>query len=511
MAKKLRPLDQRSQVVTIPAPYAGWNAVSSLTAMEPSEAIRLENFIPDTAGVRTRNGYSSHATGVGTRVDSLMTYTSPTAAKLFAASSTGTIYDVTATAAGTSSLILTNGQFSHVMMGTPAGAFLVVCNGTDKPYRYNGTAWATASITGCTAGSTTFVAVTQHQQRLFFIQKDTLDAWYLPVSSVAGAAQRIQLGPYCRLGGYLQAVASWTRDGGAGMDDQIVFLTSKGEAILYSGTDPTSTTLWAKVGTFRIPEPVGRRCVTSIGADLALITSQGVMPFSSILPLSPGGSAKVAATQNISAAFQEYYSNGSAFFGWQVIENSRERLLIINAPRTEFTTIDQLVMNTQTGAWCKFTGIPANCWATLGDKLFFGGTNGTVYRYGGSSLDAGTTPISAIATTAFQTLGSPATKQFQMARAFGVAPDGLVPGVGIHLDYATANITVINRAYQSVGTNWDSALWDSFQWAGGTVTTREWQSINGMGSAVALETQVTTSEEVRLNSIDVMFEVGGYL
>src|SRR5512147_3304658 len=95
------PRDQRSKVVTIPAPYGGWNARDSLTAMPPTDAIRLENFIPDTQGVRTRDGYASHSTGVGTRVDSLMAYTSPTTSTLFAASSSGKIYDVTATSTAT--------------------------------------------------------------------------------------------------------------------------------------------------------------------------------------------------------------------------------------------------------------------------------------------------------------------------------------------------------------------------------------------------------------------------
>jgi hypothetical protein len=509
MARK--PLQQRSQVTPVPAPFGGWNARDALTAMPPTDAITLENFIPDAGGVRLRSGYAQHATGVGSRVDSLMEYSGPTANKLFAGSSAGDIYEVTATATATSLVTgLTNGKFQHVMHGTPAGAYLIVCNGAAAPHMYDGSNWATASVTGCTAGSSTFIHVTTHQSRLWFVQKDTLDAWYLPVASVQGAAQRLQLGPFCRKGGYLQAIASWTRDGGAGMDDQIVFITSKGEAVLYSGTDPTSSTLWAKVGTFTIPEPVGRRCFAQIGADLGLITSQGVVPLSSILPLSATGAAKVAATDKITRAFDSAYRSGSSLFGWQVIENSRERLLVVNVPVVENTETRQFVMNVKTGAWCLWKDIDAQCWSTFGDKLYFGGLDGKVYRYGDTYDDNGA-GITARSRGAFSDLGVPNTKHFIMARPNMIAPDGLVPGVAASVDYDTTIPTVVSSPFEGAGGYWDVSTWDETDWAGGTSLVKDWQTINGVGTSVSIATEVTVTDLVEFNTVDVMFEVGSYL
>ena len=43
-----------------------------------------------------------------------------------------------------------------------------------------------------------------------------------------------------RRGGYIKAMASWTLDGGAGMEDQLVLFSSNGEAVIYGGTDPDS-------------------------------------------------------------------------------------------------------------------------------------------------------------------------------------------------------------------------------------------------------------------------------
>jgi hypothetical protein len=512
MASRPRRARQRSTIVNLPAPYGGWNARDSLVAMPPEDAIRLENFISDAGRVHLRNGYTSHATGVGTRVDSLMEYSGPTGAKLFAASSGGAIFEVTATATATSLVTgLTNGKFQHVMHGPPAGSYLVVCNGEAAPHMYDGSTWATASVTGCTAGSSTFIHVTTHQSRLWFAQKNTLDAWYLPVASISGAAQRLQLGPFCRKGGYLQAIASWTRDGGAGMDDQIVFITSEGEAVLYSGTDPTSSTLWAKVGTFTIPEPIGRRCFAQIGADLGLITSQGVVPLSSILPLSATGASKVAATDKINRAFESAYRNSSALFGWQVIEDNREKLLIVNVPVVENSELEQFVMNVKTGTWSRFTGIDAQCWSTFGDQLYFGGTNGTVYRYGGVHDDVGE-PITGICRGAYTNLGVPNTKQFQMARPNMLAPTGLVPGIAVTVDYDDRMPTVVASTVDTPGGLWDTFLWDTTDWATSEIgLVKDWQTVNGVGSVVSVATEVIVTDEIEFNSVDIMFEVGGYL
>jgi hypothetical protein len=39
-----------------------------------------------------------------------------------------------------------------------------------------------------------------------------------------------------------------------------VFMTSRGQCIIYSGTDPTSSSNWTLVGVFNLPPPLGVRC-----------------------------------------------------------------------------------------------------------------------------------------------------------------------------------------------------------------------------------------------------------
>jgi hypothetical protein len=80
------PRQQASQTVTVAAPIGGWNARDALGAMDPLDAVTLQNFWPGTNSVILRNGYTKHATGFPSTVESLMPYSSGTANKLFAVS-----------------------------------------------------------------------------------------------------------------------------------------------------------------------------------------------------------------------------------------------------------------------------------------------------------------------------------------------------------------------------------------------------------------------------------------
>ena len=51
--------------VPLIAPITGWNTRDALDGMMASDAVLLDNWFPDTAGVTVRNGYVSYATGVG--------------------------------------------------------------------------------------------------------------------------------------------------------------------------------------------------------------------------------------------------------------------------------------------------------------------------------------------------------------------------------------------------------------------------------------------------------------
>ena len=153
---------------SLSAPIGGLNTRDAVDLMPQTDAIRLDNFFPGSTDVSLRKGFTNHVTGFSAAVHSLLTYHSPTANKLFAASGTA-IYDVTSSGSLGSAVVtsLTNAKFQFVNFTTAGGSFLFIVNGADAPRHYNGSAWATPSITGITPAN--IKNVVAYKERLFFI------------------------------------------------------------------------------------------------------------------------------------------------------------------------------------------------------------------------------------------------------------------------------------------------------------------------------------------------------
>lgn len=498
---------------SIPSPYGGWNARDAKSEMAPTDAIVLDNWVPGEQGCQQRRGFAVHATGLtGNFVESLIPYNKAgETAKLFAAADTR-IFDVTV--AGTATAVvtgLTNARWQHTMFGTPGGHFLVICNGADSVRNWDGTSWTTPVITSAT--SSTFINVCVHNTRLWFVENNSLKIHYLPVQSVAGAAKQINLSEHCELGGKLMAMASWSRDGGSGPDDYAVFITSEGQVLVYGGNDPDDAATWGLVGKFNGPKPIGHRCLIKLGADLCLLSNQGLLPLPQYLGRSSAALKGTSLTEKISGAFRSAVRSGGSNYGWQVIEYPKENLLIINVPITERSEQHQYIVNLATGACARFKGMNAGCWALKGDDLYFGGNNGKVYAYGGSSVYSDdSAPVTTLAIQAFQNFGTTRQKHFKMARPLISGPEGYAPGVSMLLDYNSETLPTFDPPnFEAIGPFWDEELWDTALWSSGLVVSNLWQGINGTGvtGAIAVSSQVTTA--LIWNQTDILFETGGVL
>ena len=124
-------------------------------------------------------------------------------------------------------------------------------------------------------------------------------------------------------------------------------------------------------------------------------------------------------------------------------------------PILERTQQHQYVMNINTGAWCRFTGINAGCWSLLGDNLYFGGNDGVVCKFDCGHLD-GASNITGTLQSAYGTFGSVQTKRYTMARPLFLAPSGYNPPVTIQTDYDTSEPAVNMVSVQTGGTQWNA-------------------------------------------------------
>lgn len=498
----------RSQ--SLPAPVGGWNARDAKADMDPADAIELINWFPKTTTCQVRFGYSDHATGLGGQCETVMSYQGGATSKLFAAvrqPSTSVIYDVTtAGAVGSADLSsLSNARWQHVNFSTSGGAFLVCANGADSVRNYNGSAWSTPSITGVT--SSTLVHVNSFKNRLWFIENNTLQAWYLPTQSISGAAAALDLRAFCPHGGYLMAMGTWTIDAGYGVDDHAVFITSEGDVLVYRGTDPSSASTWALVGVWWLGSPIGRRCFVKYKGDLLLLTTDGVLPLSGALQ-SSRLNPRVALTDKIQQAQSEATQQYGTNFGWQMMPFSQQNMLIVNVP-VQAGSQEQYVMNMITGAWGRFQGWPANCWEVYGDDVYFGANNIVALAWDTNADDGD--DIETKGLQAFNYFGSRGQlKRFTMMRpTFQSDGQPSIQG-SINVDFSTADPASSLQVSTPNNILWDAAVWDQAQWGGSLIPLAAWQGATGVGYCGAPRFATMTNDiQLEWVSTEVVYEPGG--
>jgi hypothetical protein len=510
---------QASEPIPVPSPTGGWNAVDSQSNMKPDQAITLDNWFPTAKDVRVRRGYELHANGMGSGVvESLLIYNGVTVvgSKMFAATG-GVIYDVSAGGAGSSSVTgLSSNRWQYANFTTSGGKFLWICNGVDAPRHFDGTTWATPSLTVTTFSASDIVNVNAHKNRLWFVFKDSTVAGYLATGAVAGTVTNFELGGLLTKGGYLVAMATWTKDGGAGEDDLAVFISSRGQVAVYAGTDPASAVTWQLVGVFDLGAPIGRRCFAKVAGDVALVNIDGVLPLSKALVTDRGAAAGVAITRNINDAMNEVARSYSGNFGWELTPYPTGTMAILNVPIEEGQTQYQFVMNTLTGAWCRFLGQNANCWAVFNDDLYFGGNDGTVNLADTGGLD-GEDPIDAICQQAYNYFGSRGSfKDFKMMQPLLTTDADSRPSVGISTDYKDNVALGTPTAATASSALYDVALYDTDVYAPDSRSVADWTTVTGQGYCASIHFRFRSAPTsgvliTRWNGANMLFEPGGVL
>lgn len=537
--KPARPNPARMQVskgASIPAPVGGWDAVSPLADMPEDRAIVLDNWFPSTGDVRVRRGHKVHGSGMGSAVvDSLMVYSALTSAasKLFSATNSS-IYDVSSSGAATEVLGgRTSNRWQYTNFTTSGGKYLWMCNGAEAPVHYNGSVWATPSLTGVT--SSDIINVNAHKNRLWVVLRDSTQAGYLPTGVVAGAVTTFELGGLFTRGGYLVAMGTMTRDGGAGEDDLAVFISSRGQCAIYSGTDPSSASTWALIGVYDVGAPIGYRCFTKVGGDLALICVDGVLPLSEGLQTDRGAAANVVITSRINNAMNEAARSYATNFGWEFTPYAKGTMALLNVPITEGILQHQYVMNTLTGAWCRFKDMNANCWAVFRDRLFFGGNSGVVYEADTGGIDL-TEPINAVGQSAYNYYNMPGKlKQFKLCQPLLTADSDNRPAIGFSTDFKDNASLGTPTSASTASALYDTAIYDLDVYAVENRTVADWTSVTGIGQCASIHFRARTGAEsglglwdisewdedpwsvdsgdvvMRLNGFNVVYEPGGFL
>lgn len=477
----------------IPAPTDGWDAISPLAEMDPKRAPILINWVPRPGYVELRGGFNQYNNTLEatTPVESLMVYRSGSGEKMFAAGDSK-IFDVSVNSAITTSVSgLSSARWQYVNF-TPASSTTVIqcVNGVDALHQFDGTTWTTPSITGVPGGTNAIININAQKRRLWYVLNNSTVAAYMPTDAITGAIAGTQdCGALWTKGGYMVTMVSWTVDGGTGPQDYACFISSRGQISIFSGTDPTNSNVWALVGTFDTAPPIGRRCALRIGSDVALITEQGVIPISQVLPFDPSADRSVAVTARIQNAMALASQQAKSNFGWQMISFPAQQLAFLNVPLTENSNQQQYVMNALTGAWSQFIGWNANCFEIYNDNLYWGGNNGSINQgYIGSS-DNGVS-IPADMQCAFNWLDEPGkVKRMTMVQPLLNLGGNITPTMAVDTDFMTST-SVAPVATLTGGSVWDTAVWDTSLWSVLSINFAQWLSVDAIGHALAIRMRV---------------------
>jgi hypothetical protein len=510
---------QVSRTISVPAPVAGWNRRDSVATMKPLDAIQLDNYFPTASDIVLRKGSAEHATDIvdagqdEIRVETLAVYRPQSGPQQMWAFADEYLFDVTGTgAAGVPELdSLTNARWQYVNFATAGGQFILAVNGADEMLRYDGTNWlhlngvSSPSIGG--VASTALVNVNVFKERPYYVEIGSMSAWYPDVGTFAGTLTEFSLDAVFKRGGYLMAMGTWTVDGGLGLDDFAVFISSEGEVAVYQGIYPGDTA-WALIGLYNIGSPIGRRCCVKYGGDLLIITNDGVIPASKAF-INDRTSKAIAITDKIQGAMSDSAASYKLNEGWSLTQFPAGSMLILNIPVAPDRE-EQYVMNSVTGAWCRFTGWAASCFEIFNDELYFGTLGGVHQAWSGTS-DL-TTQIVGEIIPAFSYFGARTQlKQWSMFRpivAVDVNPEQIRAGIDVDYVIKTPESTIDFPVIG--GSLWDVAQWDLAVWGGLPTVQSRWYSATAVGYCAAAHLKTTSSRSViRLLAIDYVICDGG--
>lgn len=506
MRRPLRPITRRavSRPHVTPAPSRGWNARDDLDAMHPLDAVELINFFPSSGGVSTRKGYTSHATGLGGTVFTLAEFDSGSTRNLLAAAN-GNLWDVTATASSLASGFLSD-KWQHAQFDPAGTALMGLVNGKDDPQTFDGSTIAAMTISGNGLTPSNLDGINVFKGRTYFWDSNTQDFWYSAVNALGGTLTKFPLGRVSGFGGNLVAMGTWNVDGGDGVNDMAVFCMSSGDVIVYNGDDPGS--LWSLVGVYRLGAPLSTRSIIKLSGDLVITTSDGYVPLSKVLKSGRVGEGGVSnkIVDEVVRVTKQYKSN----YGWDIVHYPHGEMALFNVP-VSATQFDQHVINTSTGAWCKFKGWNGVSWSLLNDELYFGGTDGVVYKADTGTVD-GTADIHAIGQQAWTHLGGRGVqKQVTLARLTGktdVASFNYKLEIGV--DFVNPTGQPDDSSPADIKTPWDSP-WDS-AWSEEEMIIDRWETASVFGDAFCTRVQIKSSTAgLDWYSTGMMFEAGGLI
>lgn len=463
---------QTSAPLTYPAPTLGLVTTASMGAAPSGSASILENWMMTLTGARVRGGSVRRSLAAdGGAIRSAFKYKYGGLEKMFMATNSG-IYDMTAPAAPPATTAaavsgLASGDWCAFQQTNAGTSYLVCFNGTDDRRLFNGVSWGTSpAITF--SDSTTMASLNYgwiFKNRQFLIKNGSLDAYYLDLNAVGGAALVFPLGGVLKKGGSLLMGFSWSIESGDGPNEYCAFVTTEGEVAIYSGSNPSDANDFALKGVYQIGKPLGKNAQIKSGSDVLVATIDGLTPISQIFQRDRQTLALVSMSRAIEKEWK--IAANAVPRGWTLTLWPEQNLVFVAFPENTVLPDTTFVFNVLNNKWSIIKNWAASAYQTLQGSLFFGSIGGYCWQGDTSGSDNGA-PFFATYLSQFTAAGEfsqekTASKAQMSFRAKTEPNVKLFARADYDLSRPSYGVVSVGDAGSS---EWDVGLWDVGKWDG---------------------------------------------
>lgn len=534
-----RQVQPRIETGHIPAPLGGVNSVAGTGTMPPGDCVYSYNLIPGERGLRARSGYQEWCTGLTGGADATVrtvmgfrgSADNGSKDKLFACTASG-IWDVSASSASPTRVLAFASAAGNAGYGvchsvvTAAGHFLLYADEQNGLHVYTESTNAWAAVAEGVGGSeisgidpTKIRFVTLFKNRVIFALADSQSAYYLAAGAIYGAATAFPLAGQFRHGGSLRGLWSWTYDGGAGIDDSLVAISSGGDVVIYQGSDPSSANTFALKGIWYAGElPAGRRIATQNGGDVLILSTLGVLPISRLV-VGAGEDVNQYATAKISNRFTARANTYRGSQGWGFATHPADNALLVLVPENgPGAATNQEAMSFATRGWFPWRDLPICSADTWNGYLYFGTDDGRVCRATGYVDDVPLSdpndyePVEYSLLTRYGDLANARVKKVEMIKPH-ISSETANPvfECTAKYDFDLLEPSAPTDDPTADSSTWDGAEWDEAIWGADTASTNSPVGATGCGQFVAVAIRGRAIGLTSLVGITVYFQQGGVL
>lgn len=541
-----KPQKNALQVTVMPAPTKGIDARAPTGNMPSDVCIYTYNLMPAEYGMLLRDGYREWCIGLdlgaSAGVRTIIPFKGSIAGgsddRLFAVTNEA-IWDVTLEDTPVSEFNLANttepsaghGVYAHYI-DQGGDDFLYYADGANGLLVYSGLSaavdpdtWAVASgITGPILGTVVFVMV--HKLNMWFVEEGKSSAWYLPNLSGQGAATEFFFGGKFPHGGRVYAMYNWSIDGGKGIDDLLVIVSSSGDVLVYEGAGPEASD-WSVRGTYYIGDlPVGRRVGSEYSGDLYLLSAFGLISMSDLIRgVDTQNPSETSLSFRVARPLREQIRSKKTIFGWEPIFLPAIGQLLIVIPQDGSEDWIQYNLTLATEGWGFWRGVPMACVDDWNGTVHFGTRDSRVCAMDVTRDNMLLTPppepqlngnpIDFSLLSSYQNMGSPGIfKRVQMVRPdfYGNSAPAYTIKVLYDYDFNEPDAVVQGDSEAAALDEWDGGLWEIAAWStiqGQSFGSLQLAGTSGLGRSVAIAMRGSSGDALRLITWDIMWLTGG--